>query len=99
MVQEWWGSEPGQELILVWMDERSPCRGRLGLDWGCQAGATLARLGVAGWGTAVVLGRARAGPRVAGWHTTVQLVPARGCPCSCTELCAETGCLPSQCVP
>ena len=52
-----------------------------------------------GWTGGAMLGRARAGLGTAGWDTTVVLVPAQVCPCSRTELCAETSRIPCPCVP
>lgn len=34
------------------------------------------------------------GLEAAGWDTAVVLVPVQVCPCSCTELCAETSRIP-----
>lgn len=46
-----------------------------------------------------MLGWAWAGLGMAGWDTTVALVPVQVCPCSCTELCAETSRIPCPRVP
>lgn len=43
-------------------------------------------------GTALVHGGL--GGKLVGWDTAIVLVPVQVCPCSCTELCAETSRIP-----